>query len=555
MKRSLITLILIVSTILTPVVSRLQAAESQFHITQSVFTSDTEAPTTPTNLTATAVSSSQINLSWTASTDNIQVTGYRVFRDLVNIATTTSTTYQDAGLTPSTSYDYTITAIDAAYNESAHTATSSATTFPVTTGGNGGGGNGGGSSSNGGGSIELRLLYFIVEPETTNATIRFGTNLEVLSSVSWGLTPDYELGTLSSALYLKDHSVKLEELRPNTKYYFKVKLLDGYGRVRTIDNQEFTTLGIPNILPPENVSNLKATPDTKVITLTWQNPNTNFDSVRIVKSDKFYPRDPSEGQVIYEGTGEQFVDQDVVKDTTYYYTAFTKDANGNYSSGAVADAKLLNAGETAKTRDLFGGILTLPKELINPIINGLSLLDIDFIQDGKKLPVVSDTVNIKGDRTLTISIDYDKVPEILKTIAITLYDPVDSEKSFSFLLRVNKDKTAYQAVVGALERPGNYRFGIAILDLKNQGLKKLAGVLVATVPELAWDKGNNLFDTFTNNPIYSFSLILLLLLLLVAFLLSRNLRKKTRNQKQMNQMNVPQTGNLSVMPAVDQFKK
>src|SRR3989338_1194728 len=43
-------------------------------------TSDTQAPTVPTNLTATAVSSSQINLSWTASTDNVAVTGYKIYR-------------------------------------------------------------------------------------------------------------------------------------------------------------------------------------------------------------------------------------------------------------------------------------------------------------------------------------------------------------------------------------------------------------------------------------------------------------------------------------------
>jgi len=39
-----------------------------------------DCPSTPTGLLASAVSSSQINLSWTASTDNVGVTGYRVYR-------------------------------------------------------------------------------------------------------------------------------------------------------------------------------------------------------------------------------------------------------------------------------------------------------------------------------------------------------------------------------------------------------------------------------------------------------------------------------------------
>ena len=48
---------------------------------------DTTPPTVPTGLAATVISSTQINLSWTASTDNVGVTGYQVFRNGVQIAT------------------------------------------------------------------------------------------------------------------------------------------------------------------------------------------------------------------------------------------------------------------------------------------------------------------------------------------------------------------------------------------------------------------------------------------------------------------------------------
>ena len=63
-------------------------------------TPDATPPSTPANLTATAVSSSQIDLSWDASTDNIAVTGYNIYRDGggTPIATVTGTTYQDTGL-------------------------------------------------------------------------------------------------------------------------------------------------------------------------------------------------------------------------------------------------------------------------------------------------------------------------------------------------------------------------------------------------------------------------------------------------------------------------
>ena len=90
--------------------------------------SDVEAPSVPQNLTATAVSQSRIDLSWDASTDNVAVTGYRVFRDGTEIATTASTTYNNTGLTPSTTYQYRVTAYDAAGNESSQSAPASATT-------------------------------------------------------------------------------------------------------------------------------------------------------------------------------------------------------------------------------------------------------------------------------------------------------------------------------------------------------------------------------------------------------------------------------------------
>jgi len=91
---------------------------------------DTQSPTTPTNLTAVAASSSQINLSWIASTDNIGVTGYRIYRNagVIPIATPTGTTYNNTGLTASTDYSYTVTACDAAGNCSAQSTSASAST-------------------------------------------------------------------------------------------------------------------------------------------------------------------------------------------------------------------------------------------------------------------------------------------------------------------------------------------------------------------------------------------------------------------------------------------
>jgi agmatine deiminase len=90
---------------------------------------DLEPPSVPQNLVATAVSSSQINLTWSPSTDNVGVVGYKVRRDGVEVATVGVTTYGDTGLLPITTYAYTVEAFDAANNFSGQSSPASATTL------------------------------------------------------------------------------------------------------------------------------------------------------------------------------------------------------------------------------------------------------------------------------------------------------------------------------------------------------------------------------------------------------------------------------------------
>jgi hypothetical protein len=97
---------------------------------------DTTAPTVPAGLTATAVSSFQINLSWSASTDDVGVTGYKIFRNGSQVGTTGSTSFRDNNLTAFTNYSYTISAFDAAGNNSAQSSPATATTQGGTVTGN-----------------------------------------------------------------------------------------------------------------------------------------------------------------------------------------------------------------------------------------------------------------------------------------------------------------------------------------------------------------------------------------------------------------------------------
>jgi Concanavalin A-like lectin/glucanases superfamily/Domain of unknown function (DUF1929)/Bacterial Ig domain/Glyoxal oxidase N-terminus/Fibronectin type III domain len=82
-------------------------------------TPDTSPPTVPTGVTATAVSASQINVAWTASSDNVGVAGYTIFRNDAAVGSVTGPTFADTGLQPSTTYRYTVAARDGVGNLSA----------------------------------------------------------------------------------------------------------------------------------------------------------------------------------------------------------------------------------------------------------------------------------------------------------------------------------------------------------------------------------------------------------------------------------------------------
>ena len=90
--------------------------------------SDTTPPSAPSNLSATVAGATEIDLTWTASTDNTAVAGYRVYRNGTQVATTGSTSYADTPLQPGASNSYYVIAIDAAYNASPPSNTASAST-------------------------------------------------------------------------------------------------------------------------------------------------------------------------------------------------------------------------------------------------------------------------------------------------------------------------------------------------------------------------------------------------------------------------------------------
>jgi len=116
-------------------------ASSNVTVTTGGGQGDTTPPSVPQNLTASGTTSSGTNLSWSASTDNVGVTGYTIFRrtgtsgTFTQVGTSTGTTFAATGLSANTTYQFNVTARDAAGNNSGASGNVTVTTTGGTTGG------------------------------------------------------------------------------------------------------------------------------------------------------------------------------------------------------------------------------------------------------------------------------------------------------------------------------------------------------------------------------------------------------------------------------------
>ena len=96
-------------------------------------TTDTTVPSTPISLTFSGTTATAVNLFWTASTDNVGVTGYNIYNGTTLAFTAATNSAGLSGLTASTTYNFTVKAKDAAGNLSAASNAVSVTTLAATT--------------------------------------------------------------------------------------------------------------------------------------------------------------------------------------------------------------------------------------------------------------------------------------------------------------------------------------------------------------------------------------------------------------------------------------
>ena len=308
----------------------------------------------------------------------------------------------------------------------------------------------------------------VTDKTETSCTIIWKTDQPANSYVDYGLTRDYEIGTLFDEIRVKDHQMKLTGLKPKITYHFKVRSRDLFGTEIVSDDQTFV---LPDLTPPANVSNFLAKPGDRMITLTWQNPpDEDFIGVKIQMSTKMYPGSPTEGVTVYDGKGEMAEVRPLQNGVRYYFTAFAYDDWGNYASGAIASA--------VPTVEIVPPEVVpfIPPELV-PKIAEITLQDFTFWVEGAKLLPEEGVITVKPGQVFKISIPVEKFPKVLKTIITVV-----GEHTSSYLLRINEEETAYEAIITAPQEPGLYPMTTIIMDFKEGTVAKIEAKLKVVAP-------------------------------------------------------------------------
>jgi lysophospholipase L1-like esterase/chitodextrinase len=271
---------------------------------------DRTPPSVPASLTAVAVSLSRIDLSWAASSDDVGVTGYVVFRNGVQIASVTSgTTYSDTALLPNTSYSYAVAAYDAANNRSAPSAPVVATTLADTT--------------------APTVAITAPAPNTTIAGV-----VTVTASASDNVA-------VAGVTFRADGvNIAPEVTSPPYSVSFNASTLTAGAHLLTAvarDTANQTTVSaavsvnVADTLPPTAPSNLQASNVTvSSVTLSW---SASTDNVGV--SGYNLRRN---GLLIHSGSQTSYTDAGLLNSTTYSYAVEAFDVAGNVSGAATISA-------------------------------------------------------------------------------------------------------------------------------------------------------------------------------------------------------------------------
>ena len=366
---------------------------------------DSIPPSTPDNLSAEAISSAQINLSWDASSDNVGVAGYEIFRNGVQIATTTITAFSNTDLSASTTYAYVVRAYDEAGNASAFSNTVSATTLAT-------------ASDVTAPSIPTDLSALVMSSAQIN--LSWTTSTDDVAIAGYAIfRDDTEIANTQD----NDNVFSDLGLSASTTYSYKIKAYDEAGNRSDFSNiVSATTLATStdDILPTVPANLIASAVSDSQINLNW---DASSDNVGVAGYEIF-----RDGTKIALTNATSFYNMGLSASTTYSYTIRAYDEAGNTS----ADSNTVYATTWASQADTSSP--TVPNNLTASTISSseinlswdassdnVGVLAYSIFRDGNK---IADTTNTSfSDIGLSSSTNY--------SYKIKAYDEAGNTSAFS----------------------------------------------------------------------------------------------------------------------------
>lgn len=351
-----------------------------------------------------------------------------------------------------------------------------------------------------GGSLVMDNVFnnLTVEVSYNSAIIRWNSYIPTTSNVKWGINPDYKDGVLRNINYILEHKAILTDLKEGTVYYFNIEAENLLGKMNSLENQEFRTLSLLDTTPPSNPTNIDASSSAAGITVSWNNPREpDFDYVRVLRSTDRYYGSPLVGTVVYEGRGAYFVDSKVKANTKYFYSLFSRDRAGNYSSGAMIDIIHNPTGA-----DNWGNILTPPVKVVEVpgtkfiVIQGSSTYDFNL---GAILP-------LSGDDSINVKTNYTSVTKN-DDMWLEIRNKDGEIVSQYFFFRV-KDKYGFtNVVIPSFEKSGYYAVTVHRYSAGEEQVINQGAFQITKVP------------TMEKNYLYSWYVMIFAIFIIVAILI------------------------------------
>lgn len=313
---------------------------------------------------------------------------------------------------------------------------------------------------------DLNLYNLKINPDFTSAVISWNTKVGTMSALKWGETGEVKDGALQSVIFEVNHKMTIEGLNPGTLYYFSIESRSAIGNVNVSGTLYFFTKFLVNTAYPLNPLNPRAETQRDGILITWQTPpDPNFSYVRIMRHEDRFRGNPFLGEMIYEGAKEKFLDANVIPGKKYFYSLFSRDTDGSFSSGVGVSAIAYAAEKIPPTKpagppsppEIKPGEKPAEKPGGEIVPQKFPTQDFFAHQYNELVSLLSPDKTIVIDSGKDTIIDTDK-----KTFDDDFMEVRDSSGEFlgTYLFSFNKSSGRYQAVLPPFPNSGVYKLEI-----------------------------------------------------------------------------------------------